>query len=486
MELLKKSLDQKKFSLFFLSLIIFWSSTCFAQDIAISDISRLNLVNVQQVVQPRTTQELVRAVLLAKKHHLRISISGKSHSQGGQSYYPNSLHINMLDYNKILSLNEKNKTITVQSGATWKQIQDYINPYNLAIKVMQSSNIFTVGGSLSVNAHGRDLTDSPIISTVQSFRLLLANGNIINVSKKENKQLFDLVIGGYGLFGIILDVTLQLTDNNILKYQSKMIDYNQFEKYFNSKIKGNKNIALFFARLSIAPGKKFLRKMYIVSYLDTHKKPQKIVQLVNMDKKNDLVFSPFFNLSRKSRWGKDVRGGVEQFYYVNLPHNKSVTRNNAMRPPITFLTKYQNKKNTDILQEYFVPTNEFIPFIDGLRKLAKQYHINLLNVTIRYEPKRASSFLSYSTKNSFAIVIYANIPLSKAGKEQAKQWTRDLVNLTLATGGTYYLPYQLWPTYKQLIRAYPMINKFCRYKKIYDPSLIFMNEFYSTYCNHRA
>lgn len=51
--------------------------------------------------------------------------------------------------------------IRVQSGATWAQIQDYINPYGLSIRVMQSSNIFTIGGSLSSNVHGRDLRHGP-------------------------------------------------------------------------------------------------------------------------------------------------------------------------------------------------------------------------------------------------------------------------------------------------------------------------------------
>ena len=50
----------------------------------------------------------------------------------------------MRGYNKILSLDVANSLITVQAGATWDDIQRYLNPYGLAVKVMQSSNIFTV------------------------------------------------------------------------------------------------------------------------------------------------------------------------------------------------------------------------------------------------------------------------------------------------------------------------------------------------------
>ncbi len=61
---------------------------------------------------------------------------------------------------------------------------------------MQSQNIFTVGGSLSVNVHGRDIRHEALIDTVESFRLLMADGTVRNVSREENAELFPYVIGG--------------------------------------------------------------------------------------------------------------------------------------------------------------------------------------------------------------------------------------------------------------------------------------------------
>ena len=53
---------------------------------------------------------------------------------------------------------------------------------------------------MSANVHGRDIESTSIIDTVVSFRLLTASGQILNVSREENSELFPLVIGGYGLF----------------------------------------------------------------------------------------------------------------------------------------------------------------------------------------------------------------------------------------------------------------------------------------------
>ncbi|RAP31184.1 hypothetical protein C2W64_00356 [Brevibacillus laterosporus] len=89
----------------------------------------------------------------------------------------------MTPFNKIMSIHPEEKKIRVQAGATWKDVQDAINPYGLSVKTMQSQNIFTVGGSISINAHGRDIRNGSLIKSVDSFRLLTADGQIRQVSR---------------------------------------------------------------------------------------------------------------------------------------------------------------------------------------------------------------------------------------------------------------------------------------------------------------
>jgi decaprenylphospho-beta-D-ribofuranose 2-oxidase len=151
---------------------------------------------------------------------------------GGQAFYKDAIVLDMRSFNKIISLDEINKTITVQSGATWYDIQLYLNSKNLAVKAMQSTNIFTVGGSLSVNAHGMDHQVGSIASTVKSFTMMMADGTIKNIDRETNLELFNLAIGGYGLFGIILEVKLKITDNVMLLQEIKKTNLKQFINYF--------------------------------------------------------------------------------------------------------------------------------------------------------------------------------------------------------------------------------------------------------------
>ena len=138
----------------------------------------------------------------------------------------------MTSYNHILDIQPEAKRITVQAGATWADVQRAINPYGLSLKNMQSQNIFTVGGSISVNAHGRELRNGSLIQSVESFRLLTADGQIREVSRTSNSELFPLVLGGYGLFGLILDVTLTLTDDELYQLNVDRIQASAYPTYF--------------------------------------------------------------------------------------------------------------------------------------------------------------------------------------------------------------------------------------------------------------
>ncbi|MGH9932714.1 MAG: FAD-binding protein, partial [Pyrinomonadaceae bacterium] len=103
------------------------------------------------------------------------------------------------------------KTITVEAGTRWRQIQEHIDSANLAVKIMQSYANFTVGGSLSVNAHGRYVGLGPVILSVKSLQIVLADGAIVEASPTHNPDIFNGVIGGYGGLGLIVEATLELT-----------------------------------------------------------------------------------------------------------------------------------------------------------------------------------------------------------------------------------------------------------------------------------
>jgi FAD/FMN-containing dehydrogenase len=81
---------------------------------------------------------------------------------------------------------------------------------------MQSNNDFGVASTFCVNAHGWPVPHGPFGSTVRALRMLLADGSLVTCSREENAELFAHAMGGYGLFGIIVDLDVEMTPNLLL------------------------------------------------------------------------------------------------------------------------------------------------------------------------------------------------------------------------------------------------------------------------------
>tara|TARA_Y100000590_G_scaffold216680_1_gene245438 strand:+ start:2990 stop:4462 length:1473 start_codon:yes stop_codon:yes gene_type:complete len=455
--------------------------------VLVNDISRMNPTYVKEIVSADSIEKIQNVVKRANKENLKVSMSGTRHSQGGHAFYDGAILLDMTGLNKIISLDTVSKIIHVQSGVTWAQIQEYINPHNLAVRAMQSSNIFTVGGSMSSNVHGRDPRNSLIVETIEDFRLILATGELINVSRNENKELFSLVIGGYGLFGIITDVRIRLKKNNILEKQALLLDYKDFPEFFRNNIMGDPKVELFIARPSISSNS-FLRETIVNLWKTSDIKKDtddKIYDLLGEE--NVFRDKFFFSLSREYDLGKDIRWYLQKKLVAQVNKKYFLTRNNSMRPPtapLKFLD-HISPYDSDIIQEYFIPIDNFVSFLDGLRVILTEQNVNLLGVTIRYVPKNSETFLTYGKKEAFSVVVYSNQELSDQGLEKAKKMTMSLVDLALDNGGIYYLTYQKFYTKDQMKSAYPEIDQFFAKKLKYDPKELFINKFYNYYSNQK-
>lgn len=455
----------------------------------LNDASCLDRTAVYGIVQVTDLDDLKNALIFAKENGLKVSIAGVRHSMGGQAFYQNALVLDMRKFNRM-SLDAERKVLTVQSGATWHDIQNFLHP-TWAVKAMQSTDIFTVGGSISVNAHGMDHQVGAIGQTIQAMRVMLPDGSIQRVSRTENPELFRLVIGGYGLFGIILDADLEITTNAVYEPARTIINYQDFPQVFNQEIASNPDYGLFYGHLSTAP-QSFLREMILYTYKDTHPVEAKIPPLTEVT--NVKLRRLVLNLSKQGsifmglKWWaeKNVEPLLEA---CPVSRNQAiqegeaclVSRNNPMHDSVKYL-KNDLPDDTDILHEYFIPRTNFVPFIDGLRQVLQNNQANLLNASVRVvHPEDIA--LNYAPTEMFSIVLYLNQQTGSEGNERMGRLTRELIDLTLAQGGRFFLPYQLHYTGEQLKRSYPEIAAFFEAKKRYDPDLRLTNTFYEKYAS---
>jgi len=455
----------------------------------INDASCLNKTAIYGVVQVKEWEDIKNALRFAQDHHVKVSIAGVRHSMGGHAFCKNAVVLDMTNFNKM-SLDEPNKILTVQSGATWHEIQNLLHP-KYAVKAMQSTDIFTVGGSISVNAHGMDHQVGAIGKTIRSMRLMRADGSIQTLSRTENPELFRLVIGGYGLFGIILDVELDVTDNVIYTPGRQIIGYKDFPDVFEKALVTNKKLGLMYGHLSTAP-QSFLQEMILYTYETTTVADAVIPLLTEVAHTKWRRF--ILNFSKRGSFPMRLKWYAEKYLEPRL-ESCTVTRNQAMKAgeaclvtrnePMHDAVKYLKNNlphETDILQEYFIPRGQFVTFVDGLRHIMTENKTNLLNASVRVVHQE-DNFLNYAPTDMFALVLYINQNTNDAENQRMRQVTRQMIDFTTSLNGKVFLPYQLHYTSAQLQQAYPEIHAFFEAKKRYDPQLLLTNTFYEKFSN---
>ncbi|MBT2755230.1 FAD-binding oxidoreductase [Mesobacillus foraminis] len=473
MRILSKALILIYGLFFILSVTIFQRQPIFAEDAG-----KLLPTAIKEIRPAAAAVSLEKWVKSANEHHGKLSVAGMQHSQGGHTYYPGATMIDMKSYNRILDYKPDERLITVQSGVTWEQIQRKINPDGLALRVTQSQAIFTVGGSLSANIHGRDIRFGSIYDTVQSLRLLTPTGQIIEVSRTKNTEWLPNVIGGYGLYGIILDVTLKLTSDELYQIETKEMSAEKYPDYFAEQVLRDDAVRMHMARISVGPDT-FFNEMYVINYrlaknqllLDKHRElhHERIIALPKT----------LLGFSRYSDKGKELFWQVQKDYMLNKDGDY-ITRNNVMRSESEFM-EYEQAGRTEVLSELFIPVSQFTVFVRDLKAILSKEQFNLLNITIRYVEKDEQATLSYAKEDMFALVLLINQGTGQQEIRETREVVQKMIDAALVHGGSYYLPYYPYASKEQLTKAYPNIDEFFKQKQTIDPNEVFVNLFYKEY-----
>lgn len=403
-----------------------------------------------------------------------VCLGAARHSMGGQALARNGTAITM-DINRV-ELDSANRRYHVQAGTRWHQVISRLDPAGFSPAVMQSNADFGVGATFSVNAHGWPTPFGPFGSTVRQLRLLLADGSLVTASRTENAELFALAMGGYGLFGIILDLEVDMVPNIMLEPRHEVVAAEGFPARFMAAA-ADPAVRMLYGRFSVAKGQ-FLEEGLLVAYRPAPTPPEGLppaarhVPLAGLARR-------IFRAQVESEWGKSFRWFMETSAAPHLLDGRA-TRNTLVNEPVARL-RNRNPGRTDILHEYFLPPERLGAFLAGCREIIPQGRADFLNVTLRHVRQDQTSVLGYASTDRIAAVMSFSQRVEPRHEADMIRITERLIDLAGNLGGTFYLPYRLHARPDQLARLYPNAATFAARKRHYDPGLLFRNTMWDQY-----
>jgi len=438
--------------------------------VVLNDIhSKLNSTPVAAVVRPGTPSELCAAVKRAKAAGRPISVAGGRHAMGGQQFAAGADHIDTTGLNRILSFDAQRGMVEAQAGIAWPRLIEglhaiqpgRVQPWTIAQK-QTGADRMTLGGSLSSNIHGRGLTMAPMVSDIESLVLVDSEGEPREVSRTCEPELFSLVIGGYGLFGVVYSVCLRLARRTVVQRGVMLADSHDLPRLFRERIAtghryGDFQFAIDHTRAD------FLRTGILSCY-----RPVDPATPVPADQRA-LSADDWLGLLRLAH--HDKHEGFRRYSTHYLATNGQLYHSDtAQLSP--YLDDYHHALDggcgSEIIGEHYVPLDALPEFMGAAAEVLRGHRADVIYGTVRLIRRDQESFLPWARADSACVVLNLHTPHTPAGIDQTAGAFRAVIDAAIDVGGSFYLTYHRFATRRQLLACHPRLPEFLSLKRAYD------------------
>lgn len=428
---------------------------------------------VKEPPQDAMIGRLRKALAEAARANRPFVASAARHSMGGQSLAENGTALT-LDQD-WLEADAAAKTYRVAAGTRWSTIISRLDAIGFSPAVMQSNNDFGVASTFSVNAHGWPVPFSACGSTVRSIKLMTADGYLLTCSRTQNAELFNHAMGGYGLFGVITELELDMVPNVLLQPTFEHLAAEDLGRRFAEVLAGDSSINMAYGRMDVSLDR-FFQEALLITYRAAP--DQTKIPPASGSGFISHMSRGIFRAQLGSDAAKHLRWWTEAA--INPSIAAQATRNSLMNEPVITLDD-RDPSRTDILHEYFVSPSRFADFVAACQDVIPASYQQLLNITLRYVDTDRDSVLAYATEPRIAAVMLFSQEKTVRGEADMQRMTEALIERVLDIGGSYYLPYRPHARLDQFTRAYPRAGEFAAVKRQLDPGLTFRNHFWDRY-----
>ncbi|UCD82843.1 MAG: FAD-binding oxidoreductase, partial [Desulfobacterales bacterium] len=161
------------------------------------------------VAQPTTIEQCREALAYCRRHGMTICVRGAGRGYGDLALNDGQALLDMSAMNRVLAFDEEAAQITVEAGIRIIDIYQAVHHRLLTLHASPTESHSSVAGAICANVNGKDAWHhGSFAHQIVRLNLLLANGEALTVDRSH--ELFNAVVGGIGLLGVIVDATLQL------------------------------------------------------------------------------------------------------------------------------------------------------------------------------------------------------------------------------------------------------------------------------------
>lgn len=437
------------------------------------------------LVKLASTADCIHLVDYATKIGKSVCPRGSGYSYADMAMNRDNIIACTRDMNKVISWDSSSGVMIVEPGVTFSDVFKLALILNWTLPSCPGGMAVTIGGAVSNNVHGKDCVNNGNFGRqVVELKLLTASGEILTLSKDSNSDLFHAVIGGMGLLGLILEVTLQLKRVPSPFVEVTTVVTSSIDESIDVLEHVRHSADFSVAWVDAFAQQSNLGRGYVTysRWID-HDRPvcrQKLEQSLTVATRIAHVIpanlfwkcgKPFFYPSFLKRANsllyakkKLMRNTtlVMLFTDYNFMHNK-IPGINSVYKPHGFLEF-----------EPLVPRENGKRHLRELLLLGKKYAGESLLCAVKMH--RQDDFLMSYSQDGYSIGI--DIQVKGRTQRAISNYARSVYNYTRECGGKVYLAKDQLLDHENCARMYPQYEKFLQIKAKVDGANLFQSDMY--------
>ena len=137
---------------------------------------------------------------------------GGGYAYSAASFGSNSCAVEMTAFDRMLNFDQAKSTLEVEAGARVIDVCKWAIRRGLQLPVIPGYPLVTIGGCIAADVHGKNpWRDGTFADWVRAVTIFHPDKGYVNVSPDDDPALFEMTCGGFGLTGVIVNATLELT-----------------------------------------------------------------------------------------------------------------------------------------------------------------------------------------------------------------------------------------------------------------------------------
>src|SRR5208282_815164 len=147
---------------------------------------------------------------------------------------------------EIVSLDPPARTVTVDAGITYGQLAPLLDSKGFALHNLASLPHISVAGSCSTATHGSGEKNGNLSTAVSALQIVTAAGDVVELSRAKDGEVFRGAVVGLGALGVITGVTLDVEPTFMMRqYVYQDLPMSEMKEHFDAIESSAYSVSLF-------------------------------------------------------------------------------------------------------------------------------------------------------------------------------------------------------------------------------------------------